>query len=722
MTLLKHAFFMCILLFGIHSQSWSANIKDIRIGNKEGFTRIVFDLDEKPSIYNVKYMTSPERITLDFTDGNINKRAIKSTSAYPLIKNITGTNIRNNGMSVEIELNDSANFKHFILPPVKNAGYRLVLDITKGKHRFTNKYQTIIPDAPKPKIIPSKIQNNITDYKSDAIDIYDNSVLTDATLDKLFQPFLGNTQLKETYDINAVSKDKTSVQQQVKEIITKKVTDNSPKFNIRGYKIIGNTLLPLDKLTKIIQPFVGKIKTFSDVQHALEALELGYQSLGYGMVQIYLPEQELNKGIVIFKVIEPVISTIKVQGASYYDLQNIQKSIISLIKGKTPNTKDISRNLSLVNENPAKKTSVEFLASDEDGYLNTLIKVNDKKPSSFSLTLDNTGTESTGELRAGFAYQHANITNHDDVLSFQYTTSEKSSALNAYSLGYHLPLYRLNSSIDIFAGYSKVDSGVIQNIYKVSGKGKVFGARYNHILAKINNYTHRLSYGLDYRSYDTDAILLSGGGSIVPDIKVQPISLTYSGQWTSQGKATGFNIQVHNNIFSSEKDEAEFNASRIGAKANYTIFRFGLEHAQAFAKSWQMRFSVTGQHTSNALISGEQFGAGGANSVRGYNERDVSSDKGIQATAEIYTPNFANSVGLKGDMRSLFFLDTAHLSRNSPQPGELTSYSISSFGAGIRLIYKDNLTFKLDVASPLKSTLTQEKGKYKVHAALKYTF
>ena len=131
-----HTYLLCIFLASMHSLVWAANIKDIRIGVKKTFTRVVFDLDKKPNIYNVKYMTSPERIILDFTEGKINQRAIKSTAAYPLINNINGTNIRNNGFSVEVELQQPANFKHFLLQPTKKSGYRLVLDITPGEHKF----------------------------------------------------------------------------------------------------------------------------------------------------------------------------------------------------------------------------------------------------------------------------------------------------------------------------------------------------------------------------------------------------------------------------------------------------------------------------------------------------------------------------------------------------------------------------------------------------------
>ena len=293
----------------------------------------------------------------------------------------------------------------------------------------------------------------------------------------------------------------------------------------------------------------------------------------------------------------------------------------------------------------------------------------------------------------------------------------------AFSFGYHLPLYTINSSLDVFAGQSDIDSGVIQNFVKVSGQGLVFGMRFNQLLSKQGNYTHRLNYGYDYRSYDTDLVYLTGSGETFPKIIVQPISITYSGQWTSPGKATGFNLQLHSNIFAGENDAAIFNDSRTGAKPNYSIFRFGIEHAQAIARTWQIRVALTGQQTSDALISGELFGIGGASSVRGYNERDIANDKGIQTTAEIYSPNFSSSFGMKGDIRGLIFYDYAQVSRNLPQPSDpVLPSSLSSFGTGIRMIYKENITFKLDIASPLKDSNTQKKGEIKVHAALKYVF
>ena len=45
-----------------------------------------------------------------------------------------------------------------------------------------------------------------------------------------------------------------------------------------------------------------------------------------------------------------------------------------------------------------------------------------------------------------------------------------------------------------------------------------------------------------------------------------------------------------------------------------------------------------GQLSSYLLLPSEQFGAGGASSVRGYPERTISGDEGFYANFELYTP------------------------------------------------------------------------------------
>ena len=97
-------------------------------------------------------------------------------------------------------------------------------------------------------------------------------------------------------------------------------------------------------------------------------------------------------------------------------------------------------------------------------------------------------------------------------MSLQYTTTlEEPSRVGVYGVGYHIPLYALGDSMDFFASYSDVNAGTVTaGIFDlaVSGKGSMYGARYNQNLPTVGNYESKLMYGLDLKEYKNSMQLL----------------------------------------------------------------------------------------------------------------------------------------------------------------------------------------------------------------------
>ena len=77
---------------------------------------------------------------------------------------------------------------------------------------------------------------------------------------------------------------------------------NALRFDIQRFQVDGNSLLKPDAIEGLLAPYAGKPKDVSDVQRALEALEIAYRDLRYGTVQVILPEQNIASGIVMFNV------------------------------------------------------------------------------------------------------------------------------------------------------------------------------------------------------------------------------------------------------------------------------------------------------------------------------------------------------------------------------------------------------------------------------------
>src|SRR5690606_14128665 len=122
-----------------------------------------------------------------------------------------------------------------------------------------------------------------------------------------------------------------------------------------------------------------------------------------------------------------------------------------LREGETPNLARISKSLKLANENSAKKTTLRLQAAAREDEIDAVVRVDEEKPWRIGASIDNSGNRTTGKTLFTTQFQHANVGGRDHVLSLQYTTTiEHPEQISVYGAGYHIPLYALGDSIDLF--------------------------------------------------------------------------------------------------------------------------------------------------------------------------------------------------------------------------------------------------------------------------------
>jgi hemolysin activation/secretion protein len=393
-------------------------------------------------------------------------------------------------------------------------------------------------------------------------------------------------------------------------------------------------------------------------------------------------------------------------------------------EGETPNSREIARNLQLTAEHPAKQTNVLLRSGASEDLVDVNVKVTDEKPWRAFFTLDNTGTGDTGYFRTGIGLQHSNLFNRDHALTAAYITSPGHwEDVTIFGLGYRIPFYDLNSNLELVAGYSDVNSGVVQGLFNVSGSGTIAGARWNYFLPKWGETEQKLALGLDYRAFKNEVTL--DGQQLVPDITLHPASLVYSALRRMTAAEWSYYAGAVTNIPGGNDGQADdFQRARAGANDSYTLLRYGTQYTRQFQNEWQMRFALNGQYTKDMLVSGEQFGLGGPDSVRGYQLREIASDRGYSTQAELYTPDVARGVGLTDDhrIRLLAFYDWGRIHRNHPLPGETASDGIASAGFGMRMNYRKFMSLRLDLAQILQPTASRERDSLRVSGSLALVF
>ena len=479
----------------------------------------------------------------------------------------------------------------------------------------------------------------------------------------------------------------------------------APRFDIEHFHVQGASLLSDEEIHALLTPHTGKSRDFGDVQRALETLQEAYRKRGYGSVEVILPEQELEQGTVMLHVVEKKLGQITVENNHHYDTDNILRSVPTLKPGELVNTGAATRSLRVANENPSKQTAILFRNSDaNDDAIDATIKVVDEDPSKIFLTLDNTGSRSTGHGRVGIAYQNYNVFNRDHRMFLHFMTapqfpdnllSNRNNDVKIFGLGYSIPLYARGDSLDFMAAYSDVDAAITSD-FNLPTKGRVVGARYNHYFDKRPHLEQKISVALDYRASQP-------GAGFAPSTTF-PISLTYAGQWQKDDRQLSFNVGVSKNLWShwfAHGDDGDLAQESRLAEDDFTRYNWGLDYLQPIARDWKLRLAASGQFTSTRLPAVETFGIGGMDSVRGWHERYFARDKGYRWSVEAISPDFGKTFGDNIGLRGLVFFDKGHgvdvetVGASGAIPNEV---NIASIGAGLRFNYAKRFVGRLDYA------------------------
>ena len=517
---------------------------------------------------------------------------------------------------------------------------------------------------------------------------------------------------------------------------------------VSEFKVSGNSLLSQAKLDAALLPFLGE-RSLDELKQAALAVQDLYRQAGYGGVIAYLPEQSGPAGVASIKVLEGRITRVNISGNQAFSSANIRRSLPLLAPGLTPQVVLIDAQIQLANENPAKQVAVSLEAGQHPGEVDVQVSVSERPARRWSLGLDNTGNASTGRLRSNLSMVQADLWDLDHVLSLQFQFApEKPRAVAVASASYRVPFYAQGLTLDGFLARSNVDGGSSSTAagpLQFNGRGEIAAVRLSQHLPRQGEVDQRITLGLDQRVYLNDCRIggLPAGacGSAGESVSVHPLSLEYQAQRGGENPL-GLNFSAVHNLALGGRygSAAQFEAVRAGAPRRYVSLRTNLFGGLALPGGWQLQGRLNGQYSPDALVSGEQLGLGGANSVRGYEEREIVGDSGFFGALELHGPDVSKRLsGIFGerasgavagagavpafDLRLLAFTDAGRVRNQGGLPCRdvQTTCSLASFGLGTRLS-AGPLQVRFDVAQALRAGQRTAANDLSVHFMVNYSF
>ncbi|MBK6293536.1 MAG: ShlB/FhaC/HecB family hemolysin secretion/activation protein [Rhodoferax sp.] len=452
----------------------------------------------------------------------------------------------------------------------------------------------------------------------------------------------------------------------------------TPSFVIRGFDIAGDNPLPQDETTRVLAPFLRTDATIDTLQRATAALEAALKGRGYGLHRVALPPQEVGAKVTL-NVVKFVIGKVMIEGVSRLSESNIRASLPELAEGTAPNLQALARQAAMANENEGKKVQVSLKESDAADRIDVKIVVKEERPWSVTSALSNTGSDATGKDRLTLVGTYSNLFDRDHQLAAAYTTSvEQLRGVRQLGLSYRAPLYTIGGIV----GLSATHSNVVGNFgaFSSTGAGQTVTVSYSHYLLPVGGRRSYLTANLDDKRFDTGRV----NGIDVPGQlmrRSRPLTLGYSARVESDAAILAYNIDLAvnlpgglgNNVGAYQSEDA-----RIGT-VRWKALRGGGSYLSFFGSGWLWGIRGQFQYSPDALISGEQFGLGGAASVRGTAERPLAGDSGLQASTELSSPELRTGLRVTG------FVDAGWLTNHNPNGNpKPASDHLTSVGLGLR--------------------------------------
>ena len=457
-------------------------------------------------------------------------------------------------------------------------------------------------------------------------------------------------------------------------------TGATTAFPIRGFELQGDLPLSSEETTQVLAPFIRADGNLTTLQQAAAALEAALKAKGYALHRVTLPPQSVGDKV-RFNVIKFVIGKVTIETQGERSDANVRHSLPQLREGEAPNFQELAVQTAIANESPSKQLQVSLKESDEPEKIDVKLLVKASNPLTFSSSIANTGSDATGNDRLVLVGGHSNLFDLDHQFSFAYTSSlERFGNVKQLGLNYRIPLYAQGGVLAV----SYTSSDVVGNFgsFNSSGAGDTWGVAYNHYLAPVGGKRSYLSVALDEKQFNISKI----NGVPVPGQAVRgsrPLTLGYSAKWESDRSVANGSVDVAANLSGSTGNNVSAYKTEDARlqTVDWNALHLSGSYLSALDSGWLWSVRGQAQFSDNALLSGEQFGLGGASSVRGAAERVLSGDSGAALSWELTTPELVRGLRLLG------FVDAGWLSSNNTvatTSGKFATDQLASAGLGLR--------------------------------------
>ena len=487
-------------------------------------------------------------------------------------------------------------------------------------------------------------------------------------------------------------------------------------IRVDRFEFEGNTAFSDRELAEVTQQFAGRDITFAELIAAEAAVTQKYVAAGYINSGAVIPANQTfprSGGVVKIRIVEGGLDEIAISGNRRLNA-NYVRSRLQRATRRPLNRDRLLEALQLLQLDPLiANISAELQAGSRPE--NSRLEVRIKEADSFSgeVFADNNRSPSVGSFRRGVRINQGNLLGFGDGLEVSYANTNGSNEING---SYTVPVNPRNGTIRFAA--SAASTNIIEEPFdaaEIEGKSRTYELTYRQPIVEKPDRNLALGVTLSRQESDTsllgEGFALSAGANDRGETRVSAVRFfqEYVQRSSNQVFAARSQFSLGTNLFGATENNS-------GPDSSFLAWRGQAQYVRLLAPETLLIVRSDIQLADRPLLSLEQIGIGGVQSVRGYRQDLLLTDNGAIASAEVRIPVW-RAPKVKGLLQIAPFIDFGVGWNHSGEKSNAESDKL--LGAGLGLIWQmgDRLNVRLDYGIPLINVgggdrTLQEKGIY----------
>jgi hemolysin activation/secretion protein len=477
-------------------------------------------------------------------------------------------------------------------------------------------------------------------------------------------------------------------------------------IRVKQFKIVGSTVFKPADFDRLTNDYLNRDISLADLFEIRSKITELYLSKGYVTSGAIVPPQRIGKtaGIVEIQVIEGRVDEIQVRGNNRLS-QDYIRNRIARYTGTPLDRQRLLLGLQLLRLNPLiNNVRAELAAGIQPGSSILTVEVGEAPTWRSQISLDNYRSPGAGTDRRQVQVRNSNLLGFGDNANLTYSNTDGS---NSIDLNYEIPLDPQNTRLSISYGTSA--SNIVEqpfNILDIQSRSSYYELSLQHPI--IQTPTQEFTVGITASHRQSQAQLLgnipfpAAGADFNGRTRLSALRLvqTYTQRSESEVLAarSQFSIGV-DALGSTINGSTPLTAGSQAPDSRFLAWRGQGQYVKLLAPDAILLVRGDLQVANRAILPFEQFGLGGADSVRGYRQDALLADNGLFASTEVRLPiaRFAKD----NILLVTPFVDFGTVWNNSGE--NLPRKTLLSTGLGLRYQLSDLLTAKVEWGIPLIS-------------------